>query len=70
MSGADAQAKGLAYVQPDGKAVLRVDSWTNLPFGAPRDSYVVPAKFAEVPARLMPSSSSSSSSIIVFVSLP
>ncbi|KAF8485208.1 glycoside hydrolase family 16 protein [Russula ochroleuca] len=38
MSGADAQAKGLAYVQPDGKAVLRVDSWTNLPFGAPRDS--------------------------------
>jgi hypothetical protein len=66
VSGADAQGKGLAYVQSDGKAVLRVDSWTNLLLGEPRNSYVVPAKFMEVPTHLMPSSPY----IIAFVSLP
>ena len=66
VSGADAQGKGLAYVQSDGKAVLRVDSWTNLPLGAPRNSYVVPAKVAEVSKHLM----LLSPSIIAFVSLP
>ena len=44
LSGHDAQAKGLAYVQQDGKAVLKVDSSSDLPPGAPRDSCVVPAK--------------------------
>lgn len=44
LSRVDAQEEGLAYVQPDGSAVLRVDDWTDLPFGAPRNSCVVPAK--------------------------
>ncbi|KAI0285145.1 glycoside hydrolase family 16 protein [Russula aff. rugulosa BPL654] len=38
LSRANAQKKGLAYVQGDNRAVLRVDSWTNLPHGRPRDS--------------------------------
>ncbi|KAF8505398.1 glycoside hydrolase family 16 protein [Russula emetica] len=38
LSRAEAQEKDLAYVQGDNKAVLRVDSWTNLPLGAPRNS--------------------------------
>jgi len=42
LSGADAQENSLAYVQGDNKAVLRVDSWTDLPLGAPRNSCVVP----------------------------
>ncbi|KAH9999541.1 hypothetical protein BJV77DRAFT_939763 [Russula vinacea] len=61
VSGADAQGKGLAYVQSDGKAVLRVDSWTNLPLGARRNSVrissrkafnhsLVVADFASVPS--------------------
>jgi hypothetical protein len=56
LSRAEAQKKGLAYVQGDNRAVLRVDSWTNLPLRAPRDSCVVPLKLAEVPTGLMPSS--------------
>lgn len=44
LSGPEAQAKGLAYVRQDGKAVLKVDSTSDLPLGAPRDSWVVPAK--------------------------
>jgi hypothetical protein len=42
LSRGEAQEKGLAYVQGDNRAVLRVDSWTNLPLGAPRNSCVVP----------------------------
>jgi len=38
LSRGEAQEKGLAYVQGDNRAVLRVDSWTNLPLGAPRNS--------------------------------
>ena len=53
LSRAEAQKKRLAYVQSDGKAVLRVDSWTNLPHGALRDSCVVPNKLAEVPTCVM-----------------
>ena len=48
LSRAKAQEKGLAYVQGDNKAVLRVDSWTDLPLGAPRNSCVVPLKLGEV----------------------
>jgi hypothetical protein len=66
LSRADAQEKGLAYVQGDNRAVLRVDSWTNLPPGARRDSCVVPLKLAEVPTSLMPSPFS----VIAFVSFP
>ena len=66
LSRAEAQEKGLAYVQGDNKAVLRVDSWTNLPLGAPRDSCVVPLDLAEAPTSLM----SSSFYITAFVSLP
>jgi hypothetical protein len=66
LSRAEAQEKGLAYVLRDNRAVLRVDSWTNLPLRAPRDSCVVPLKLAEVPTSLMPSSFS----IIAFVSFP
>ena len=44
LSRPEAQKKGLAYVQQDGKAVLKVDSSSDLPPGAPRDSCVVPAK--------------------------
>ena len=64
LSRAEAQEKGLAYVQGD-RAVLRVDSRTNLPLGALRDSCVVPLKLAEVPTSLTPSFS-----IIAFVSFP
>jgi hypothetical protein len=42
LSGAEAQEKGLTYVQGDNRTVLRVDSWTNLPLGAPRNSCAVP----------------------------
>lgn len=42
LSGADAQGNSLAYVQGDNTTVLRVDSWTDLPLGAPRNSSVVP----------------------------
>jgi hypothetical protein len=66
LSRAEAQENGLAYVQGDNRAVLRVDSWTDLPLGAPRDSCVIFLKLAEVPTSLIPSSFS----IIVFVSLP
>jgi hypothetical protein len=66
LSIADAQENGLAYVQGDNKAVLRVDSWINLPLGAPRNSCVVPLKLAEVSTIPMPSSFS----VIAFVSLP
>jgi hypothetical protein len=66
LSRANAQKKGLAYVQGDNRAVLRVDSWTNLPHGRPRDSCVVPFKLAEFRRVLMPSSFS----IIAFVSFP
>jgi hypothetical protein len=66
LSRAEAQEKSLAYVQGDNKAVLRVDSWTNLPHGAPRDSCVVPLKLAEVPTGLMPPPFF----IIAFVSFP
>lgn len=66
LSKADAQKKGLVYVQSDGKAVLRVDSWTDLPLNAPRNSCVVPTKFSEVSMPLMPSTFS----IIAFVSRP
>jgi hypothetical protein len=45
LSGPEAHKKGLAYVRQDGKAVLKVDSSSDLPLGAPRDSWVVPAKF-------------------------
>ena len=38
LSRPDAQQNGLAYVQGDNKTVLRVDSWTNLPLGALRNS--------------------------------
>jgi hypothetical protein len=41
LSGAEAQQDGLAYVQGDNKTVLRVDSWTDLPPGALRNSCVV-----------------------------
>jgi hypothetical protein len=66
LSRAEAQEEGLAYVQDDNKTVLRVDNWTNLPLGAPRNSCVVPLKLAEVPTSLMPSSFSN----IAFVSPP
>jgi hypothetical protein len=66
LSRAEAQEDGLAYVQGDKKTVLRVDSWTDLPLGAPRNSSVVSLKLAEVPTGLMPSSFS----IIAFVSAP
>ena len=66
LSRAEAQEKGLAHVQGDGRAVLLVDSWTDLPLGAPRNSCVIPSKSAEVPTSLMPSSFS----IIAFVSFP
>jgi hypothetical protein len=36
-----AQSAGLAYVQEDGTAVLAVDSHTQLPVGANRNSYVL-----------------------------
>lgn len=42
LSRAEAQEKGLAYVRKDNKTVLRVDSHTNLPLGARRNSCVVP----------------------------
>ena len=48
LSRAEAQEKGLVYVQGNNRAVLRVDSWTNLPLGARRDSCVVFLKLAEV----------------------
>ena len=41
LSRADAEAEGLAYVQTDGKTVLRVDSLKDLPNGVRRDSCVV-----------------------------
>lgn len=41
LSRAEAQEKGLAYVQSDNKTVLRVDSYTNLSLGASRNSCVV-----------------------------
>jgi hypothetical protein len=66
LSRAEAQEKDLAYVLSDNRAVLRVDSWTNLPRGARRNSCVVPLKLAEVPTSLMPSPFS----IIAFVSFP
>jgi|SRR6267154_5191532 len=66
LSRAEAEEKGLAYVQCDDKAVLRVDSWTNLPHGARRNSFVVPLKLAEVPTSLM----LSPFSIIASVSFP
>ena len=47
LSSAKAEEKGLAYVHRDNRAVLRVDSWTNLARGKPRDSCVVPSKLAE-----------------------
>ncbi len=66
LSRAEAQENRLAYVQGDNKAVLRVDSWTNLSPGAPRNSCVVPIKLAEVLTCLM----SPPFSIIAFVSPP
>jgi len=66
LSRADAQENGLVYVQGDNKAVLRVDSWINLPLGAPRNSCVVPLKLAKVQTSLMPSPFS----IIASVSFP
>lgn len=65
LSRAEAQEKGLAYVRGDNRAVLRVDSWTNLPHGAPRNSCVVSLKLAEVPTSLTPSFF-----IVAFVSFP
>jgi hypothetical protein len=56
LSRAEAQKKGLAFVGCNNKAGLRVDSWTSLAHGAPRDSCVVSLKLAEVPTNLMPSS--------------
>jgi hypothetical protein len=59
LSRAEAEKNGLAYAQGDNntQAVLRVDSWTDLPPDAPRNSYVVPLKLAdsEVPTSLMSS---------------
>jgi hypothetical protein len=68
LSRSKAEKNGLVYVQGDNKTALRVDSWTNLPPGAPRNSYVVSIKLAD------PEGPDESDVIIsitkVFVSLP
>lgn len=41
----NAQENGPAYVQHDGKAVLRADRWTNHSLGAPRNLCVILTEF-------------------------